>query len=476
MGFLDGDFLLTTGVARALYHEYAEALPIIDYHCHLSPDEIAGDECFSGIVEAWLGAHGHGDHYKWRLMRANGVPEDLVSGDADDWEKFQAFAGTIAKAAGNPVHLWTHLELRRIFGIDEELTPSNARRIFDRTNELLAAPEFSRRNLIRRAGVEVVCTTDDPVDDLRFHRELASERSFRVVPTFRPDQALAVESPGYGTWLRTLETVAGVPVTDVESLVEALSARADAFHEAGARLSDHAVGELVDAEATTAELDGIMERARAGAPVSPAEAAQYRTGLLTRLMRLNVDHGWTMQLHIHASRNLNGRRFAAQGSDTGYDALSDAPLAAPLARLLDGASQCDILPDMILYSLNPNDWLVVATVMGCFQGGTVQRLQLGNAWWFNDTRSGIRRQLQTMAEQSLIGNFVGMTTDSRSFLSYPRHEFFRRILCELLGEWAERGEVPSDPRRLGPLVRAICYGNAKRVVSGAGARSQEAVA
>ncbi len=463
--FLDDDFLLTTRTARTLFHEYAESLPIIDYHCHLNPSEIAGDENFSGITEAWLGGDDYGDHYKWRLMRANGVPEELVTGATDPWEKFQAFATTMEKAIGNPVHLWTHLELKRIFGIDDLLTSATARSIYDRANELLATPEFSRRNLIRRFNVEVVCTTDDPADDLHFHRELAeSETAFRVIPAFRPDKALNVDRAGYGEWLGRLEDAVGHSISGFEGLAGALAERIGYFDSLGGRLSDHAIDEMTYDEATPAELDSIVERARSGVGVklNPREVSQYRTEVIKALMRANRDHDWTMQLHIHASRDLNSAELARHGADTGFDGLSDGPLVDPLVKLLDSMASDDSLPRMILYSLNPNDWLAMAAAFGCFQGGTVQRFQLGNAWWFNDTRSGIRRQLETMAEQSLLGNFVGMTTDSRSFLSYPRHEFFRRILCELVGEWAERGEITNDIEVLGDLVRNVSHDNAEK--------------
>lgn len=461
--FLDDDFLLTTGTAKTLFHEYAKTLPIIDYHCHLNPSEIAGDENFSGIVEAWLGGDDYGDHYKWRLMRANGVDEELVTGRADDWEKFQAFAGAIEKAVGNPVYLWTHLELRRIFGIETDLNRSTARAIFDRTNELLATPEFSRRGLMRKFGVEVVCTTDDPADDLHFHRELAADKTVRVIPAMRPDKALNIDKDGYGAWVDHLEEAVGHPVTGFTGLTDALAERVDHFHEMGGRLSDHAVDVVTYDEASPAQLDAITDKARLGQSLSALEVSQYRTALLKSLMRIYHDHDWTMQIHLRAARNLNSSMFAVHGADTGYDAMWDRPMVEPLTRLLDSAETAGIVPKTIIYSLNPNDWLPIATAFGCFQGGTVQKFQLGNAWWFDDTRSGIRRQLETQAEQSLLGNFVGMTTDSRSFLSYPRHEFFRRILCELVGEWAERGEATGDIEALGRLVADVSYHNAKAI-------------
>jgi len=461
--FLDENFLLGTPLARTLFHEYAEPLPIIDYHCHLNPPEIVGDERFSGVVEAWLGAEHYGDHYKWRLMRANGVPERLITGDGSDWEKFEAFAATMERAVGNPVYLWTHLELRRIFGIEEDLTRASARRIFDQANELLATPEFSRRSLIRKFGVELVCTTDDPADALDQHRALASETAFRVVPAFRPDRALYPERAGFADWLQTLEQRTGSSVATFDELVTALAARVDYFHELGARLSDHGVDAVPSAApAGAAQLDATLTAARDGArPLAAVELEQYRSALLGELMHIYREKGWTMQWHVNATRNLNREMFAAVGADTGFDAMRDSPVIAPMSTLLATAADRGALPRTIIYSLNPSDWLPLTALIGCFQGRGEQQLQLGNAWWFNDTRSGIRQQLTTMAEQSLLGNAVGMTTDSRSFLSYPRHEYFRRIVCDLLGEWVARGEITSDTSLLGGLVRRVCYENAK---------------
>jgi len=462
--FLGDSFLLTNDTAKALFAK-CEDLPIIDYHCHLSPEQIADDGNFTNIVEVWLGGRTeggfYGDHYKWRLMRANGVPEDLITGDAPDEAKFEAFAATMEKAAGNPVHLWTHLELRRIFGITDELTPATAASIFARTNEMLATPEFSRRNLIRRSNVEVVCTTDDPLDDLRWHKALTSEQSFQVVPAFRPDKAINIERPGFAEWLDQLEQVTGTSITNFSDVVSALASRVDYFHDAGGRLSDHGIDSFAFADATPAQLNIILAAGRAGQSPTPAQVMQYRTAMLIALARIYANRGWTMQLHFHATRNLNGALFKAMGVDVGIDAMTDQPLASSLAQFLDSVAGSGALPRMIIYSLNPNDWMPITSVMGCFQGAMQQGLTLGNAWWFNDTRSGIRQQLTTMAEQSLIGNFVGMTTDSRSFLSYPRHEYFRRILCDLVGEWAERGEITDDPSRLEALVRNISYFNAR---------------
>jgi glucuronate isomerase len=465
MDFLDDDYLLTTDVAKELFHDTAEHLPVVDYHCHLHPQEIYEDPNFANIVDAWLtDGKNYGDHYKWRLMRANGVPEDLITGKAEPWDKFQAFAATMEKAVGSPVFLWTQMELRRYFGIKDILSSRTARSIYEQTNEMLAKPEFSRRSLLRRMKVDTICTTDDPVDDLHYHELFAKDdEDFRMIPAFRPDPALKPDQPGFGAWVDRLEEASGVSIHSFADLVSAISQRVDYFHDHGCRLSDHAGGIMTYDEATDAELDAILDKARAGKGVTPLEFSQYRTALFIELMGIYNAKGWTMQLHIHSLLNINTRGFAEHGPDTGYDALNDRSIAEPLGKLLDAANNKDGIPKMLIYSLNPNDYMTISTVAGCFQGDMKQRMALGNSWWFNDTRNGIRKQLQVMAETSLLGNFVGMTTDSRSFLSFPRHEFFRRILCEQLGEWVERGEMPGDLDFLKPIVHDVSYGNAKEL-------------
>ncbi|BDR52417.1 uronate isomerase [Bombiscardovia nodaiensis] len=467
MAFLDDDYLLGTKLSRELFHQVAEPLPLVDYHCHLHAQEIYEDPNFANIVEAWLtDGHNYGDHYKWRLERANGVPERLITGDGDPWEKFQAYAGTMEKAIGSPVYLWTHMELRRYFGITEPLTLQSARRIYDQTNEMLAGPDFSRRALLRRMNTDIVCTTDSPEDDLHYHELFAKEgESFHMIPAFRPDVALKPQSSEFAGWVSTMESVCGKSITSFADLVDALGQRIDYFHEHGSRLSDHAVDAVEFAPASEQELDAIMAKALAGQAVDAHEQAQYRAAMLLELMRLYSQKGWTMQLHLHAMRDVNSTGFAQRGADTGYDAIDDRPLAPQLARLLDAANSAGHLPKLLVYSLNPNDYMPIAATIGAFEGDSKQKLSLGNAWWFNDTRTGIRRQLQVVAETSLLGNFVGMTTDSRSFLSYPRHEFFRRILCELVGEWAQRGEVPDDLDYLSDLIRSVSYQNARDLFS-----------
>ena len=465
--FLGDDFLLTTPTSKALFGACKD-LPIIDYHCHLNPSEIADDTNFVSIVDVWLGGRTpsgglYGDHYKWRLMRANGVPEDLITGDAPDWPKFQAFAATMERALGNPVYLWTHLELRRVFGITQELNRQTAKSIFDQTNQLLSTPEFSRRNLIRRFHVETICTTDDPVDDLGFHKQLATETSFRVVPAFRPDRALNIDRPGFIPWLAQLEAVTQTEITTFDDMVAALASRVDYFNAMGARLSDHAIDVVTYDDATPQQLDAIMQLARSNQQaITPTQASQYRTALLIELAGIYHSKQWAMQLHLNAARNVNRALASTMGQDVGLDAMFDGRVVVPMAKLLNVITLRTALPRTVIYSLNPTDWLPLTSLMGCFQGEMQQRLQLGCAWWFDDTRSGIRSQLTAMAEQSLLGNFVGMTTDSRSFLSYPRHEYFRRILCGLVGEWVERGEITSDIVQLAQLVRSVSYFNAKQ--------------
>lgn len=453
---LNDDFLLGTAMAKKLFHNHAKNMPIIDFHCHLNPQEIYEDENFASITEVWL----KGDHYKWRLMRANGVPETLITGDGDDFDKFYAWAGTVEKALGNPLYVWTHLELRRFFNIDLVLSRETAREVYDRANALLATPEFSRRSLIRSSNVTAICTTDDPADDLRFHELLQSEKSFTVVPAFRPDKAMNIHAAGYADYLVTLGASAGVKIGAFADIVAALAARVDFFHSMGGRLSDHALDTVVYAEATEAELDTIVATAIGGGALTAEQNAQYRTAVLQALMRMYTVKNWTMQLHLHALRNTNTVMLGKLGPDTGYDGLNDRPVAEPLAALFDSMESENSIPRTMLYSLNPNDYMPLVTLMGSYQKDTVQKMQLGSAWWHNDTRNGMRLQLQTFADESLLSNFVGMLTDSRSFLSYPRHEYFRRILCELIGEWAELGEVPDDEAILGQMVEDISFNNA----------------
>jgi glucuronate isomerase len=459
--FMDEDFLLHTPAARDLYHGVAEALPIIDYHCHLDPKEIAEDRRFKNLTEAWL----YGDHYKWRAMRLNGVEERLVTGPADDYDRFLAWAGTVPMAVGNPLFHWTHLELKRYFGIDDVLTGRTAPDIWKRANQALARPDMSAQGLIARSNVKVVCTTDDPVDDLKWHAMLRHDPtlSFRVFPAWRPDKALNIDRPGFPTYAAALGNAAGVEIRDWDGLLRALDARLAYFAEAGCRVSDHGFERLPFAPCAADEAASIFARGLAGAELSAGEADRYKTALLLWLGGRYAELGWAMQLHVGATRNNNARMYGELGPDTGYDAVADHPLSNSLSGLLDALERRDRLPRTILYTLNPKDNYVIASVMGCFQqGGVPAKVQFGSAWWFADHIDGMERQMRDLGSMGLLSCFLGMLTDSRSFLSYTRHEYFRRLLCGMLGRWVEDGECPNDPAILEPAVRGVCYENAER--------------
>lgn len=455
--FLNDNFLLTNEWAQKLYHDYAAKMPIIDYHCHLDPQEIFENKNFENITDAWL----KGDHYKWRLMRANGIPESHITGSASDYEKFFAWCQTVPKIIGNPLYTWTHLELKRFFGVDLIINEENALSIWETVNDKLATSAFSRRAIIRNSNVKVICTTDDPTDDLMFHQKLATDESdFKVLPTFRPDKALNIDAAGFNEWIDQLEVVVSMPLTSYEQLISALEQRIDYFHKLGGRLSDHALDILKYYEADDQQLNEIFLKARNNEELSEFEIFAYRTETLTRLIHFYHEKQWTMQLHIHAYRNANERMFNQLGPDTGYDGLNDLSLTIPLQQLLNRAEKTDQLPQTILYSLNPNDYPVLATLMGCFQKDTPGKLQLGSGWWYNDTFAGMRQQLTMFADHSPLANFVGMLTDSRSFLSYTRHEYFRRVLCGFISEIVERGEAPANEDYLGKIIEDISYNNA----------------
>lgn len=456
--FLSDDFLLTNQWSKKLYHSSAEKMPIIDYHCHLSPKEIYENKPFTNLTEAWLS----GDHYKWRLMRACGVPEEKITGHASDYEKFYAWCQTVPKIIGNPLYTWTHLELKRFFQIDLLINEENALNIWEQANKRLAEPAFRRREMAKNAKVTVICTTDAPIDELVYHELLAKEEpDLKVLPAFRPDAALNLTHEGFSEWLSKLSHVIGKPIADYTSLITALSQRIDYFHQHGCRLSDHGLDRLSYHTASENELEQIFQKALTKETLTQTEIDAYRTETLNRLITLYHAHGWTMQLHLHAYRNCNTQAFTRLGPDTGYDGINDQPLTSHLQQLLDHADQTSQLPKTILYSLNPNDYPLLLALMGCFQKETAGKLQLGSGWWYNDTRAGMREQMTQLADGGVLGNFVGMLTDSRSFLSYTRHEYFRRVLCELIGEIVERGEAPEDIHLLGTLVEDICYTNAR---------------
>ncbi|MGM0126099.1 glucuronate isomerase [Enterococcus sp. AZ194] len=455
--FLDKDFLLKSEFAKKLYHEYAAEQPIIDYHCHLDPQEIYENKKFTNITQAWLG----GDHYKWRLMRANGVPEALITGTGDDYQKFLAWAKTIEACIGNPLYVWTHLELKRIFGIEELLNEENAPSIWEKANKKLQEDDMSTRSLIKQMNVQVICTTDDPIDSLTYHLKLQEEQAFKVYPTFRPDKVINIQQDEYLGYLKELSEKSDMAIKSYQDLLVALEKRMDFFSTMGCRLSDHSFATLKPFAYDRLLLSGIFDKKCAGIPLNKEEVDCYQFGLAADLMRLYHKQGWTAQLHLMATRNNNQKLYQTYGPDAGADALGDKQIEAGVSRLFDELNQKDELPKTILYSLNAKDYLPLVALMGCFQSEVKGKLQFGSAWWFNDTYSGMRYQLTTLAEGGILGNFVGMLTDSRSFLSYPRHEYFRRILCQLVSEWVEEGQLPEDDHYLGKIIAKIAYGNAR---------------
>lgn len=456
--FLDDDFLLTTPTARRLY-QVARSMPILDYHCHLDPKEIAQDRRFENITQVWLG----GDHYKWRLMRANGVDEAYITGDAPDREKFQKWAETLELAIGNPLYHWSHLELRRYFGYEGVLNGDTAQEVWELCNQKLQEPGMSARSLIANSGVTLVCTTDDPADSLEWHQQLAQDSSFpvKVLPAWRPDAAMGLERPEYLDYLQRLGQAAGVEIRTYGDLKKALLSRMAFFDKMGCRASDHALTVAVCQPASEEELERVFQKRLEGEPLTQEELAAFQTGFLRLVAGEYKRLGWVMQLHYGCRRNNNTRMFHKLGRDTGYDAVLQGTPSLEVAAFLDLLASQDALPRMVLYSLNPNDDEGLNSVIGCFQDGTpLGRIQQGSAWWFNDHKAGMVKQLTAFANGGLLGNFIGMLTDSRSFLSYPRHEYFRRILCELLGAWVENGEYPADWKALEKMVRGVCYNNA----------------
>ncbi|GAF40480.1 glucuronate isomerase [Agrilactobacillus composti DSM 18527 = JCM 14202] len=464
MTLLSKDFLLTNEMGKKLFHDHAANMPIIDYHCHLVPKEIYENKNYPNLTRIWINDGNFGDHYKWRLMRANGVPEELITGDGDEYEKLVAWAKTIEKAIGNPLYEWTHLELQRFFHIDEPFTSKNVKSVWDKANQLLATDAFKPRNLIKNMNVKVVCTTDDPASDLKYHKLLKAEEAengFKVLPAMRPDKAFAIEADTYGAYLKELGAISKVDIKDYDSLVKAFDTRFAYFESLGGRLSDHGLNTFHFVKVSKSELDTIIAKGAENAPLTQHDIDAYATGLIEALMRLNKKYNWTMQYHMNAIRSANKPMFKKIGADTGFDSMGTQPdIAQEIMKLLTDMQNEDNIPKTILYSLNPNDWMQLATGMGDFYEGDAQKLQLGCAWWFNDTREGMREQLRIMAQQSLLANFVGMLTDSRSFLSYPRHEYFRRVLCDYIGELVQRGQLPDDEAYLGQIVEDISYNNA----------------
>lgn len=456
--FLDEDFLLSNETAKELYR-YANALPIVDYHCHISPKEIAEDVRFENITQLWLS----GDHYKWRLMRANGVKENYITGDAPDREKFQCWAETLEKAVGNPLYHWSHLELKRYFGYDGVLNGETAQQVWELTCQRLKDPALSARGLIRASNVAVICTTDDPIDDLRWHKQIAAEKDFavKVLPAFRPDRAISIEKADFPDYLRQLGETSSVKINSFTDWKEALLRRLDYFTANGCAVTDHGLLAFPFVPYRESEIDAILKKRLRGLELTLLEEKKFKTACMLFLGRCYKEKGLVMQLHFGVVRNVNQRRFLELGPDTGYDTIYSGADLLELTLFLDALDRDNQLPKTILYSLDPKDNTALSALIGCFQQGEGPgKIQHGAAWWFNDNRYGILEQLKTVASQGLLGNFIGMLTDSRSFLSYTRHEYFRRILCDYLGTLAENGEYPCDLAQLKKLVYGICYQNA----------------
>ena len=461
-GFLNRNFLLDTPAARRLYHEYAENMPIVDYHCHINPQEIWEDRRFENITQLWLG----GDHYKWRLMRANGIDEHFITGDASDREKFQKFAESLPRAIGNPMVHWCHLELKNYFGYEGFLTGETAQQVWDLCCDRLANdPAMSARGLIRGSNVAMIGTTDDPCSDLIWHEKLAADESFpvQVLPSFRPDPALNIHKAGFAQYISKLSETTGRKLETVTDVCDALSERIAFFDAHGCRAADHGLDYLVCRPVDTGTATAALQKALAGQPLTAEEIEGYQTVLLLHCAREYAKRGWVMQLHFSCMRNPNSRMMAALGPDTGFDCIAVTDNCAAAHRLMDTLYQEGMLPKTVLYSLNPADNAWIDSLTGAFQGTEAAgKVQHGSAWWFNDHKTGMTEQMVSLANMGILGNFIGMLTDSRSLLSYARHEYFRRILCSLLGSWMENGEYPADFALVGGLVQDICYNNAKR--------------
>ena len=457
--FMDEDFLLTTETAKNLYHNYAEKLPIIDYHCHLSPQEIYEDVRYENITQVWLGA----DHYKWRQMRSNGVEEKYITGDASDREKFQKWAETLEKAIGNPLYHWSHLELKKYFGYEGHLCGDTAQEVWDLTSEKLKQDNMSARGLILQSNVDTICTTDDPIDSLEWHRKIKEDGfEVKVLPAWRPDKAMNIEKADFAQYIAKLAQISGVEIKDFDSLIEALKNRMDFFAENGCTVSDHGLEYVMYESYEPAEVNEIVKTRLSDGVLTKTEERKYKTAFMTALGREYAKKNWVMQLHYGVQRDLNKKVFNALGPDAGIDAINTYSSSIEMGQYLNALAIDDSLPKTIIYSLNPADNAAIGTVIGCFQDSSaVGKIQHGAAWWFNDHKTGMMEQMTSLANLGLLGNFVGMLTDSRSFLSYTRHEYFRRIMCELIGGWVENGEYPDDEKALKQIVEGISYYNCK---------------
>ncbi|WP_312652360.1 glucuronate isomerase [Proteiniclasticum sp.] len=460
MSIINDKFMLKNETGRKLYEEYAKDMPIYDYHCHLNPKMIAENARFKNITDIWLG----GDHYKWRAMRSCGFSEEYITGSKSDFEKFEAFCETIPYTIGNPLYHWSHMEMKKYFGIDLTINKENAKEIWERANEVISGEDFNVRNLITQSNVKMICTTDDLIDTLEYHDAINADDTFdtKVLPALRPDKLLNIEKEGYKEYMEVLSGIVGYPVTDTESLLKAVENRVDFFHDHGARLSDHALDTVFFEEYTAEEIEAIIKAALSGEKISKVDSEKYRTFILVKLGAMYKKRDWAQQYHIGAIRNNNSRMQSKLGADVGFDSINDELVAVKLSKLMDTLDRTDNLPKTILYNLNARDNDVIGTMIGNFQGETdgIMKIQFGSGWWFNDQKDGMEKQMKSLANLSLLRKFVGMLTDSRSFISYPRHDYFRRILCNLLGQWAEEGEAPDDMELLGKMVKEISFENA----------------
>lgn len=458
--FLDKDFLLETETAKRLFHEYAENMPIIDYHCHLNPKEIYEDMKYNNITEVWL----CGDHYKWRQMRSNGVEEKYITGDASDKDKFIKWAETLEMAIGNPLYHWSHLELKKYFGYEGYLSSETAEEVWELCNDKLKNGDLSARKLIEVSNVDVICTTDDPVDSLEWHKKIKEDNfSVRVLPTWRPDKALHIEKDSFSDYLHTLSAVSGVEIKDFDSLIEALKIRMDFFVENGCKVSDHGLEYIMYENYTDNEVNEILKKKLNGNQLSETEQRKYKTAFMVAMGKEYAKKNLVMQLHYGVIRDLNKRIFNTLGADAGIDAVNNYSSSVETGRYLNALAEENLLPKTIIYPLNSSDFDAVGTIIGCFQDSdTIGKVQHGSGWWFNDNKTGMISQMTSLANLGLLGNFIGMLTDSRSFLSYTRHEYFRRIMCNLIGNLVENGEYPEDEKSLKKIVEGISYKNAKR--------------